>query len=89
MKPEQLYQELKDLADKMGVGVEEHNFRNTGIRVKSGSCIVHGKPLVIIDKHKSISKKIRVLAAALSRLPHESVYTVPAVRELISRLAEE
>jgi hypothetical protein len=89
MKPEQVYQELKNLADKLGVGVSEHNFRNAGIRVKSGTCIVHGKPMVIIDKHKSISKKIRVLAAALSKLPHEDVYAVPAVREIIARYAEE
>ncbi len=89
MKPEQVYQELKGIADKLGVGVEEHNFRNAGIRVKSGSCIVHGKPIVIIDKHKSIGKKIRILASALSRLPHEDVYIVPAVRELITRYAEE
>jgi hypothetical protein len=89
MKPEQVYQELKNTAEKLGVSVEEHNFRNTGIRVRSGSCIVHGKRLVIIDKHKSISKRIRVLASALSRLPHETVYVVPAVRELILRHAEE
>jgi hypothetical protein len=89
MKPEQIYQELKDLADKVGIEVEEHNFRNAGIRVRSGSCIVHGKPLVIIDKHKSIGKKIRVLAVALSKLPLEGVYMIPAVREIISRHAEE
>ena len=89
MKPEQIYQELRGVADKLGVGVEEHNFRNAGIRVKSGACIVHGKPMVIIDKHKSIGKKIRILASALSKLPHEGVYIVPAVRELIARYAEE
>jgi hypothetical protein len=89
MKPEQVYDELKTLADKLGVGVEEHNFRNTGIRVRSGSCIVRGKPMVIIDKHKSLGKKIRILASALSKLPHEDVFIVPAVRELITRYAEE
>jgi hypothetical protein len=89
MKPEQVYQELKALADKLGVGVEEHNFRNAGIRVKSGSCIVRGKPMVIIDKHKSIGKRIRVLASALSKLPLEDIFIVPAVRELINRYADE
>jgi signal recognition particle subunit SEC65 len=89
MKPEKIYQELKDIAEKLGVGVEEHNFRNTGIHVKSGACVVRGKHMVIIDKHKSISRKIRVLAAALSKLPHESVYMVPAVRDIIARHAEE
>jgi hypothetical protein len=35
MKPEQVYQELRDIADKLGVGVEEHNFRNAGIRLRA------------------------------------------------------
>jgi hypothetical protein len=89
MKPEKIYQELKELADKLGVGVEEHNFRTTGIRVKSGACIVHGKHLVIIDKHKPLAKKIGALASALAKLPHDTVYLVPAVREVIARHAEE
>jgi hypothetical protein len=89
MKPEKIYQELKDLAEKLGVVVEEHNFRTAGIRVKSGSCIVHGKQLVIIDKHKPLGKKISVLASALAKLPHDTVYLVPAVREMIARYAEE
>jgi hypothetical protein len=89
MKPEKIYQELKDLAEKLGVAVEEHNFRNAGIRVRSGMCVVHGKHLVIIDKHKSLSKKIHVLASALSKLPHDTIYIVPAVREVITRHAED
>lgn len=89
MKPEKIYQELKELAEKLGVGVEEHNFRNTGVRVKSGSCIVHGKHLIIIDKHKPLGKKISVLASALATLPHETIYLVPAVRDLIGKYAEE
>ncbi len=89
MKPEKIYQELRELAEKLGVGVEEHNFRNTGVRVKSGSCIVHGKHLIIIDKHKPLGKKISVLASALAKLPHDTVYLVPAVRDLIARYSEE
>jgi hypothetical protein len=89
MKPEELYRELKLLADKLGIGVEEHNFRTTGIHVRSGACTVHGRAMIIIDKHKSLSKKISILAAALSKFPHEEHYAVPAVREAIDRFAEE
>ena len=42
MKPEQLYAELNDLANTLGVQVSEQNFRTAGIRVKSGYCIVIG-----------------------------------------------
>ena len=89
MKPEQIYEELKNTAEKMGVAVEEHNFRPTGIPVRSGACVIHGKQFVIIDKHKSLSKKIRILASSLANLPHEEVFAVPAVRELLNRYEAE
>ena len=88
MKPEQLYLELKDVAVKLGIAVEEHNLRESGIRVRSGLCTVRGKPLFIMDKHKPISKKIKTLAAALSGLDHENVYMIPAVRELLAKYAD-
>ena len=66
MKPEQIYQELKDLAEKLGIHVSEQNFRTTGIAVKSGLCKVKGQPMLIVDKHKSIRKKIGILTS-LSR----------------------
>jgi hypothetical protein len=83
MKPEQIYQELKDLAEKLDVTVSEQNFRTTGIKVKSGLCRVKGKSLFIMDKHKSLKKKIRILASQLAGLPHEDVFIVPAIRELL------
>ncbi len=84
MKPEQLYQELKDLAEKLDIAVSEQNLRKTGIKVKSGFCKVKGKDLFIMDKHKSIRKKIEILAECLSKMPHENIYVIPAVRKLLS-----
>ncbi len=88
MKPEQIYQELKDLAEKLAATVSEQNLRTSGIKVKSGLCKVRGKDLFVMDKHKSVHKKINVLAAQLARMPHEDVYVIPAVRELINKYAE-
>ena len=45
--------------------------------------------MIIIDKHKSLSNRIRILAASLAKFPHEDQYAVPAVREAIDRYAEE
>ncbi len=85
MKPEQIYQELKDLAEKLAVTVSEQNLRTAGIKVKSGLCRVKGKDLFVMDKHQSIHKKIRILAAQLADLPHEEVYVMPAVREVLDK----
>ncbi len=85
MKPEQIYQELKDLAERLGIAVSEQSFRNTGIKVTSGLCKVKGQDLLIIDKHKSVHKKIQIMASHLTRVPHETVFIVPAIRELLEK----
>jgi ABC-type enterochelin transport system substrate-binding protein len=88
MKPEQIYQELKDLAEKLEITVSEQNFRTTGIAVQSGLCKVRGKNVFIMDKHKSIHKKIKILAAHLAEIPHENVFMVPAVRDLLEKQSD-
>ena len=83
MKPEQIYEELKHIAEKLGVLVQEQNFKAVGLKAKSGFCKVKEEQRFIIDKHKSIHKKVKSLASFVSTLPHESIYVIPAVREII------
>ena len=85
MKPEQLYQELKDLAEKLEINVSEQNLRIAGIKVKSGLCKVRGKNMFIMDKHKSLHKRVKILATHLAQIPHENVFIVPAVRVLLEK----
>ncbi len=54
MKPEVLYRELVELAEKLQVSVSEQNLRITGIKVKSGLCKVKGEYVFIMDKHKPL-----------------------------------
>jgi hypothetical protein len=83
MKPEQLYHELRNVADRLGVIVLEHNFRTTGIHVRSGYCKVHNRDHCIIDKHLKPGKKAEILAECIMLLPHESLFILPAVREYL------
>jgi hypothetical protein len=85
MKPEQTYQDLKELAEKLGVVVSEQNLRNTGIKVKSGLCKVKGKNILVMDKKLPLQNKNEVLASCLSKLPHEDIFMVPALREYLDR----
>jgi hypothetical protein len=85
MKPDQLYQELKDLAERLQITVSEQNLKTTGIKAQSGLCTVKGKQIFIMDKHKSVHKKIRILAEQLAKMPLEHLYIVPAVRELLDK----
>ncbi|GBC60683.1 hypothetical protein DENIS_1640 [Desulfonema ishimotonii] len=85
MKPEQIYHELRDLAEKLGIRVIEKSFRNTGINVQSGLCKVRGEHLYIMDRNIPILKKYRLLAESLARMPHEEIYVVPVIREILTR----
>jgi len=85
MKPEQLYQNLQDLAEKFSITVSEKNFRNTGIKVKSGFCRVKDKNFFIIDKHIPIFKKNNILASYLSKMTYEDVYIIPVVRDFLDK----
>lgn len=92
MKPEKLYHELKDLAEKIGMRVSEQNFRiTTGIRVKSGFCIVKDQECCLIDKHLKLNKKVEALAECISEKlaasneSLETIFLVPAVREYMER----
>ncbi len=83
MKPQEQYQELIQLAEKMGIQVSEQNFRSTGLRAKSGMVVLKGKPVYLMNKHNKINKKIHLLSKCLSEHPHEDIYMVPAIRELL------
>ena len=85
MKPDEIYQELKNTSEKLGVIVIEKSFKNTGIKVKSGFCKVNNEDRFIIDKNKTIKKKIRILAEFVGTLKHEDIYMMPAVRETIEK----
>ena len=87
MKPEELLSELKNVSEKLGISVEEHNFREAGVRVTSGFCTVRGRKLFILDKHKALTKKVEILSTFLSEMPLDDIYIVPAVRECIAKNA--
>ena len=89
MKPEFLYRELVELAEKLQVSVSEQNLRLSGIKVKSGLCKVKGEYVFIMDKHKPYHKKAKILAKCLSRMRHDEIYVVPAVREVLNRYVEK
>ena len=83
MIPVQLFEELKDLAAKLGIQVLEQSFRKTGIRVKSGYCKVKAKDYCIIDKHLKVNKKLDVLGECIALFPYVSVELIPAVRDFL------
>lgn len=85
MKAEKLYEQLKDVAQRLGISVSEHNLRKAGVTTQSGYCRIKGAPHYIMDKHLSIHRKNRLLAACLKGMAPEGVYMLPAVRDFLAR----
>jgi hypothetical protein len=72
--------------------VSEQNFLiTTGIRVRSGFCIVKDQECCLIDKHLKLNKKVEALAECInekltvSNESLETIFMVPAVREYMER----
>jgi len=85
MKPEQIYQHLKELSEKLGITVTEQSFKQAGVAVKSGYCIVKDEKMFIMDKNISQYRKNRTLAAFLREQPLDKIYVILAVRELLEK----
>lgn len=85
MDPEQIYQQLIELAEKLQIRVSEKNLRQPGLRVRSGLCKVHGQSIYMMDKKARITRKVDLLAECLSQQSLDELYVVPAVREVIEK----
>lgn len=85
MKSTQLYQHLKETAEKLDITVSEQNLRATGVNARSGLCTVKGKQLFIMDKHLPVRQKVEVLAECLRQMPLDDIYLVPAIRNYLER----
>ncbi|MDP3284096.1 MAG: hypothetical protein Q8M56_06685 [Desulfobacterales bacterium] len=84
MKADQLFLEMKLIAEKLDITVSEQNFRKTGINIKSGFCKIKGVNYFYIDKDLPVSKKNEILAEFLSGLEYDNIYIIPAVRDFLS-----
>ncbi len=85
-RDEALCEELKALADKLGVRVrEEILLREVGYRVRSGLCRVRGEDVVFLDRHLTPGERVDVLLGALAGRDLETHYVSPAIRLLLER----
>ncbi len=81
MKPEQLFNQFEELARRLEIRLVEDrgNFSGGGCRIQDESCIV-------LNKHRPIEQKLRVLATAFAELDLSTVYLMPALRAYIDEV---
>ena len=88
MKPEEMYQHLKELAERLNITVSIQNLRKSGVNAQSGFCIVKKQKFFILDKQKSFFEKNTLMATFLSNEIKDDIYIMPAVREFIQKYAD-
>ena len=84
MQPEETYQHLENLAEKFGISVRYEDLYDPEVPMTSGLCKVAGRHFYIMDTSKSLPEKIRLLAQCLCRMDLDSVYLLPAIRDLLN-----
>lgn len=78
MKPDTLVEELKQLAEQLGITVRQENGNFNG-----GYCVLHEKKLIVVNKKLTPNIKAAVLAQSLGHFPLDEVYIKPVLREYI------
>ena len=75
--------ELEEVAGKLGVSVRYAAFRKGDFRVRSGSCVMRGESLIIIDRMLTPMDQADVLLAEMLKYPLERHYISPRLRALL------
>jgi len=81
---EELFEKLEELAETLGIEVR---YDRTGGR--SGTCMLHGRKLAIIDAQQPLRAKADALARALADEDHDHIYLAPELRLLLETYREE
>jgi hypothetical protein len=78
MTDQQKYEELKFLAEQMGLGVRSEIGDFDG-----GICTVKEQRIILLNRRHPLARRINIMARALHKAGLDSVFVKPAVRALI------
>jgi len=79
-----LLQELKELAEQLGIRVrEEKLLREVGYQVRGGGCRVHGREVVFLDRDLPLPERVEILVDELSQREFDPEALSPALRRLL------
>ena len=80
MKSNEIYDELVDIAKKLGITVRKENGK-----FHSGFCTMNERKMIILNRNSPIETLSNVLAKGLNNSPIDDIYIKPAVREFIEK----
>jgi hypothetical protein len=78
MTQQQIYDDLKVLAEQMGLVVRMEMGDFDG-----GICVLKDRKVILLNRRHDIARRINVIARSLHRIGLGDVFVKPALRELI------
>jgi hypothetical protein len=80
-----LLQELKGVAERLGIRVrEEKLLREVGYQVRGGGCRVRGQEMVFLDRDLPLAERVEILLDELSRREVNEDMLSPPLRRLLT-----
>ena len=85
MDDETVINQLEQLAESFGIEIRYEPIRldDDLTNVKGGLCRLNGEYVIIINSDVTAKEKIKALAEAVKHFDLDSVYILPAIRELL------
>ena len=80
-----LLEGLEETASKAGVTLRYERLVQGPVRSASGSCLVRGEHLIIIDSRLGISERVEALSEELARFDLDEIFVPPAVRSILEK----
>lgn len=82
-------EELKEIAERMGIEVRLEPLTIEGTIHTGGYCLIMGKPVIILNKRAGKGEQMKVLVEALKRQDLSGIYLKPAMRRFLGLMVEE
>ncbi|MEE2658109.1 MAG: hypothetical protein VX733_06350 [Candidatus Latescibacterota bacterium] len=74
-----LLQELEGIAGQLAVEIRFEDLEES----RSGLCWVGGDAYILVDRNLTLAERIKLMVRSVSRLPLESIFIRPDLRQLL------
>jgi len=88
MNDEALFNELTELAERLGISVRDENINIEESSSNGGLCRVDGKYFLILNSKAAVEEKNRVMIKALTQFDLGAIFIKPFIRELLEGYTE-
>jgi hypothetical protein len=83
MNEEVLLNQLKDLAEQLGILVRDENINIEESSSSGGLCRIEGEYVLILNSKATVKEKNQVMINALQQFDLSDIYIKPVIRELL------